>query len=56
MSAQADWRLALPGWSYEFPRDHQNHPEFKTEWWYFLETSTPPMVEFGYQLTFFRQG
>jgi len=33
--AQADWRTALPGWKYEFPDDHGNHPEFKTEWWYF---------------------
>ena len=28
-----DW--PLPGWKYDFPRDHGNHPEFKTEWWYF---------------------
>ena len=53
----ADWRLALPGWQYEFPRDHRLHPEFKTEWWYF----TGRLVDesggvFGYQVTFFRQG
>ena len=28
----AGWKVALPGWQYEFPRDHGNHPEFKTEW------------------------
>ena len=44
MSAQADWRLALPGWSYEFPRDHQNHPSSKQSGGISLETSTPPMV------------
>lgn len=51
------WRLALPGWRYEFPRDHGNHPEFKTEWWYFTgNLRATDGREFGYQLTFFRQG
>lgn len=53
----ADWRVAEPGWKYEFPRDHHAHPEFKTEWWYF--TGNVADVEghrFGYELTFFRQG
>jgi len=53
----AAWRLALPGWPYEFPRDHQPHPDFKTEWWYFTgnlhDSAGRP---FGYQVTFFRQG
>ena len=31
----ADFRLALPGYRYEFPRDHFAHPDFKTEWWYY---------------------
>lgn len=47
----------MAGWQYEFPRDHGNHPDFKTEWWYFtgnLESSDGR--PFGYQLTFFRQG
>jgi predicted secreted hydrolase len=53
----AEWRLALPGWQYAFPRDHHVHPDFKTEWWYF----TGRLVDeggavFGYQITFFRQG
>ena len=51
------WRQALPGWKYEFPRDHGSHPGFKTEWWYFtghLESAAGE--RFGYQLTFFRQG
>ena len=29
------YRAALPGYRYEFPRDHFNHPEFQTEWWYY---------------------
>ncbi len=56
-TAQAEWRLALPGWKYEFPRDHGNHADFKTEWWYFTgNLEAKDGREFGYQLTFFRQG
>lgn len=55
--AEPDWRLALPGWQYRFPEDHQPHREFKTEWWYFTgNLKTADGAEFGYQLTFFRQG
>jgi len=51
------WEVALPGWKYEFPRDHGNHPTFKTEWWYFTgNLASAEGREFGYQLTFFRQG
>ncbi len=54
---QAGWQTALPGWSYEFPRDHGNHSDFKTEWWYFTgNLRSSDGREFGYQLTFFRQG
>ncbi len=54
----AEWRPALPGWRYEFPRDHGNHPDFKTEWWYFTGNlrAVAGDREFGCQLTFFRQG
>ena len=52
-----EWQLALPGWRYEFPRDHGNHPAFKTEWWYFTGSlAAKDGRAFGYQLTFFRQG
>ena len=55
--ASADWRLALPGWQYEFPRDHFPHADFKTEWWYFTgNLRAADGRRFGYQLTFFRQG
>lgn len=52
------WRQAAPGWSYEFPRDHASHPDFKTEWWYFTGNvrEAGSGREFGYELTFFRQG
>ncbi len=53
----ADWRVAEPGWQYEFPRDHHSHPEFKTEWWYFTgNLADDSGRRYGYQLTFFRQG
>ncbi len=53
----ADWRIAEPGWRYEFPRDHHAHREFKTEWWYFTgNLADASGRRFGYQLTFFRQG
>lgn len=51
------WVSAEPGWIYEFPRDHSAHPDFKTEWWYFTgNLVSNDGREFGYQLTFFRQG
>lgn len=52
-----EWLSALPGWQFEFPRDHRSHPDFKTEWWYFTGRLTDERgAVFGYQLTFFRQG
>ena len=29
------YRQATPGYQYSFPRDHFEHPEFRTEWWYY---------------------
>src|SRR5204862_7167544 len=29
MTLAADWKIAEPGWRYEFPRDHDAHREFK---------------------------
>jgi predicted secreted hydrolase len=55
--SETPWLLALPGWSYAFPRDHGPHDSFKTEWWYFTGNLAGPGGErLGYQLTFFRQG
>ena len=53
----AEWRTALPGWNYRFPADHGSHPDFKTEWWYFTgNLKSADGLDFGCQLTFFRQG
>jgi predicted secreted hydrolase len=49
--------LAVPGRSLSFPADHNSHPDFKTEWWYYtghLEAESGQ--RFGYQVTFFRFG
>ena len=56
-AGDAGWRLAMPGWDYRFPQDHGAHPDFKTEWWYFTgELRTIEGREFGYELTWFREG
>ncbi len=53
----AEWKIAEPGWRYEFPRDHHAHAEFKTEWWYFTgNVFDAEGRQFGYELTFFRHG
>jgi len=55
--ATAQYRDALPGYRYEFPRDHFNHPDFQTEWWYYTgNVKTADGRRFGFELTFFRQG
>ena len=51
------FKPALPGWKYEFPRDHRAHREFKIEWWYYNGyLRSPEGQRFGYQVTFFRIG
>jgi len=52
----AQYRTALPGYRYEFPRDHFNHPDFQTEWWYYTgNLKSTDGRRFGFELTFFRQ-
>lgn len=48
---------ALPGYHYQFPRDHFNHPDYRTEWWYYTgNLRAQDGHRFGFELTFFRQG
>lgn len=48
--------MALPGYTYEFPRDHGSHDRFRTEWWYFTgHLFGPDGRRLGYELTFFRR-
>lgn len=52
----AQWQLALPGYQYEFPRDHFNHSDYQTEWWYYTgNLRAPDGHRFGFELTFFRE-
>jgi predicted secreted hydrolase len=52
-----DFKRALPGRTFSFPRDHFSHPEFKTEWWYYSgHLYDQEKKSYGYQLTFFRTG
>lgn len=54
--AAFEYKRALPGYRYEFPRDHFEHPDYKTEWWYYTgNVRTAEGRPFGYELTFFRQ-
>ncbi len=55
--AAAQYQTALPGYHYEFPKDHFNHPDYQTEWWYFTgNVIAADGHRFGFELTFFRQG
>lgn len=57
LAAGASWRLALPGFHYQFPRDHFVHADFQNEWWYYTgNLKTGNGRRFGYELTFFRHG
>jgi predicted secreted hydrolase len=49
------FEMPQPGRAWSFPRDHGAHPEYKTEWWYYVGHLQAASGEsFGYQLTFFR--
>jgi len=57
LAAEGGFKRALAGYRYAFPRDHANHPNYKTEWWYYTGHLASASGEaFGYQLTFFRVG
>jgi predicted secreted hydrolase len=51
------YRQALPGHHYEFPRDHFEHADFRTEWWYYTgNVHAADGHRYGFELVFFRQG
>ncbi len=51
------FEMPRPGRVFSFPQDHGAHPEYKTEWWYYVGHLKAASGEtFGYQLTFFRAG
>jgi predicted secreted hydrolase len=52
-----EYREALPGYRYQFPRDHFEHQDFRMEWWYYTGNVTAADGErFGFELVFFREG
>ena len=54
---ESQYSVALPGYRYEFPRDHFDHPEYQTEWWYYTgNVKSADGRRFGFELTFFREG
>src|SRR6516225_5572110 len=56
LGLQRPYQVAAPGYRYEFPRDHFNHPDFQSEWWYYTGNLTASDGHrFGFELTFFRQ-
>lgn len=51
------FETARPGYVFEFPRDHFEHPAFAAEWWYYTgNLSASDGQPFGFELTFFRTG
>ena len=56
-AAAPEYRQALPGYHYQFPRDHFEHPDFRTEWWYYTgNVHATDGHRYGFELVFFRQG
>ena len=53
---EAEAGRVLPGYAFEFPRDHFAHPSFDSEWWYYTgNLFTAAGRHFGFDLTFFRR-
>ncbi|HAJ35144.1 MAG TPA: carotenoid 1,2-hydratase [Chloroflexi bacterium] len=51
----ANFARAYAPRTFDFPRDHGAHPEYRTEWWYYTGNLTAnDGTPFGFQLTFFR--
>ena len=52
----AQYREAVLGYRFEFPRDFFEHPDFQTEWWYYTgNLRAQDGHRFGFELTFFRR-
>src|SRR5437762_6538734 len=53
----SDFVPALPGYDFQFPRDHGAHNEYRTEWWYYTgHLRTDAGHRYGFEVTFFRVG
>ena len=53
----SDFAPALPGYDFQFPRDHGAHNAYRTEWWYYTgHLQTDSGHRYGFEVTFFRVG
>jgi predicted secreted hydrolase len=53
----ASFQLAVPGYEFQFPRDHGSHDAYQTEWWYFTgHLAGDSGRRYGFEVTFFRVG
>jgi predicted secreted hydrolase len=50
-AGDSKYAVVKPKPTFQFPRDHGAHPEFRTEWWYVTGWLDGPI---GFQITFFR--
>ncbi len=50
----AGFTIAREPRAFVFPRDHGEHPAFRSEWWYFTGNLQAGDQAFGFQLTLFR--
>src|SRR5947208_10146482 len=57
LATTPEFRQALPGYRYQFPRDPFEHPDLRTEWWYYTGNVTArDGHRYGFELVFFREG
>jgi predicted secreted hydrolase len=55
-AASLDFRPVVPGYRFQFPRDHFDHRDFRTEWWYYTgNLHGHDGHRYGFELVFFRQ-
>jgi predicted secreted hydrolase len=53
----SDFAPALPGYEFQFPRDHRTHDEYRTEWWYYTgHLRAENGHRYGFEVVFFRVG
>lgn len=56
-SAPGQFVPAMPGYEFQFPRDHGSHDQYRTEWWYYTgHLQTEDGHRYGFEVTFFRVG
>jgi len=57
LAALLDYKVAVPGYRYQFPRDHFSHAEYRTEWWYYTgNVRARDSHRYGFELVFFPAG